>query len=139
MLSYFKAGLEDNEFCVWVVSEAFSEYEQLVNDSVAGRLAILLCTYSLNSCGANELLDVVATHQFATARRCQSCGSKDAGALSRLVTQSLRVGHCCGGLLEIAEFGIYMPGLRPQHDLFHTLSHFGQIIAFAATQNILCI
>ena len=150
MLSYFKAGLEDNDFCVWVVSEplseqeawdelreavpqfdhylskqsieifdgrdwylkggsfnsnrvmtswnekldraldrgyaglrgtgntawlqkkdwkAFSEYEQLVNDSVAGRLMILLCTYSLNSCGANELLDVVATHQFATARR----------------------------------------------------------------------
>ena len=150
LLSYFKAGLEDNEFCVWVVSDplspreawdglreavpqfdhylskrsievfdgqdwylkggtfdsnrvmtswnekldraldrgyaglrgtgntawlqkkdwkAFSEYEQLVNDSVAGRSTILLCTYSLNSCGANELLDVVATHQFATARR----------------------------------------------------------------------
>jgi C4-dicarboxylate-specific signal transduction histidine kinase len=150
LLSYFKAGLEDNEFCVWVVSDplserdawdglreavpdfdqylskrsievfdghdwylkggtfdssrvmtawnekldraldqgyaglrgtgntawlqkkdwkAFSEYEQLVNDSVAGRRTILLCTYALNSCGANELLDVVATHQFATARR----------------------------------------------------------------------
>ena len=150
LLSYFKAGLEDNEFCVWVVSEplsereawdglreaipefdhylskrsievfdghdwylkggifdssrvmtawnekldreldrgysglrgtgntawlqkkdwkAFSEYEKLVNDSVGGRLMILLCTYALNSCGANELLDVVATHQFATARR----------------------------------------------------------------------
>jgi signal transduction histidine kinase len=150
LLSYFKAGLEDNEFCVWVVSEplsereawdglreavpefdhylskrsievfdghdwylkggtfdssrvmtawnekldraldrgyaglrgtgntawlqkkdwrAFSEYEQLVNDSITGRRTILLCTYALNSCGANELLDVVATHQFATAMR----------------------------------------------------------------------
>jgi hypothetical protein len=150
LLSYFKAALEDNEFCVWVVSEplsereawdglreavpefdhylskrsievfdghdwylkggifdsnrvmtawnekldraldrgyaglrgtgntawlqkkdwkAFSEYEKLVNDSVGGRLMILLCTYALNSCGANELLDVMATHQFATARR----------------------------------------------------------------------
>lgn len=150
LLSYFKAGLEDNEFCVWVLSEplserdawdglraavpefdqylskrnievfdgrdwylkdgtfdssrvmtswnekldraldrgyaglrgtgntawlqkkdwkAFSEYEQVVNDSVGGRLMVLLCTYSLNSCGANELLDVVGTHQFATARR----------------------------------------------------------------------
>ena len=150
LVSYFKAGLEDNEFCVWVVSEplsereawdglrqavpefdhylsrrsievfdgrewylkggsfdsnrvmtawneqldraldrgyaglrgtgntawlqkkdwkAFSEYEQLVNDSVGGRLMVLLCTYSLNLCGANELLDVVGTHQFATARR----------------------------------------------------------------------
>jgi signal transduction histidine kinase len=150
LVSYFKAGLEENEFCVWVVSEplsereawdglrkavpefddyvskrsievfdgrewylkggvfdstrvmtawnqkidraldrgyaglrgsgntawlqkkdwnAFSEYEQVVNDSVVGRLAVLLCTYPLESCGANELLDVVATHQFATARR----------------------------------------------------------------------
>jgi C4-dicarboxylate-specific signal transduction histidine kinase len=49
--------------------KAFSEYEKLVNDSVGGRSMILLCTYALNSCGANELLDVVATHQFATARR----------------------------------------------------------------------
>jgi signal transduction histidine kinase len=150
LVGYFKAGLEDNEFCVWVVSEpvsegeawdglrraipefddyvsrrsieifdgrdwylkggvfdskrvmtswnekidraldrgytglrgsgntawlqkkdwrAFSEYEQVVNDSVVGRLATLLCTYGLESCGANELLDVVGTHQFATAMR----------------------------------------------------------------------
>ena len=150
LVAYFKAGLEDNEFCVWVVSEpvsegeawdglrraipefddyvskrsieifdgrdwylkggvfdskrvmtswnekidraldrgyaglrgsgntawlqkkdwrAFSEYEQVVNDSVVGRLATLLCTYGLESCGANELLDVVGTHQFATAMR----------------------------------------------------------------------
>ena len=150
LVSFFKAGLEDNEFCVWVLSEplseqeawdglreavpefdhyrskrsieifdgrdwylkggtfdsnrvmtswnekldraldrgyaglrgtgntawlqkkdwnAFSEYEQVVNDSVGGRLMVLLCTYCLNSCGANELLDVVGTHQFATARR----------------------------------------------------------------------
>jgi signal transduction histidine kinase len=150
LVSYFKAGLENNEFCVWVVSEplsvrdawdglrdavpeleyyvsrgsieifdgrewylkggvfdstrvtaawdekvdwalrcghvglrgsgntawlqnkdwrAFSEYQQLVNDSVIGRPAFLLCTYPLESCGASELLDVVHTHQFATAMR----------------------------------------------------------------------
>jgi hypothetical protein len=27
LLSYFKAGLEDNEFCVWVISEPVSERE----------------------------------------------------------------------------------------------------------------
>jgi C4-dicarboxylate-specific signal transduction histidine kinase len=150
LVSYFKAGLEDNEFCVWVLSEplsekdaweglreavpefddyasrrsievfdgrdwylkggafdssrvmtawnekidramdrgyaglrgtgntawlqnkdwkAFSDYEQLVNDSVVGRRAVLLCTYALQSCGATELLDVVGTHQFAMAMR----------------------------------------------------------------------
>jgi signal transduction histidine kinase len=150
LVSYFKAGLENNEFCVWVVSDplserdawdglrnavpefedyvskrsievfdgrdwylkggvfdstrvisawnekvdqaldcghvglrgsgnaawlqkkdwrAFSEYEQVVNESVVGRPAFLLCTYSLQSCGATELLDVVHTHQFAKAMR----------------------------------------------------------------------
>ena len=47
---------------------AFSEYEQVVNDSVGGRLMVLLCTYSLNSCGANELLDVVGTHLSSQRR-----------------------------------------------------------------------
>jgi signal transduction histidine kinase len=150
LVSYFKAGLENNEFCVWVVSEplserdawdglrnavpefedyvskrsievfdgrewylkggvfdatrviaawnekvdraldcghvglrgsgnaawlqkkdwkAFSEYEQVVNESVVGRPTFLLCTYPLESCGATELLDVVHTHQFAKAMR----------------------------------------------------------------------
>src|SRR6201981_2178313 len=66
------AGLRGTGNTAWLQKKdwkAFSEYEQLVNDSVAGRRTILLCTYALNSCGANELLDVVATHQFATARR----------------------------------------------------------------------
>jgi hypothetical protein len=150
LVLYFKAGLEDNEFCVWVVSEplseqevwdglreavpefdhylskrsieifdgrawylkggafdsrrvltawdqkieqaldrgyaglrasgntawlhendwrAFSEYEGLISGSVAGKPAVVLCTYALGSCGANEVLDVVSTHQFATAMR----------------------------------------------------------------------
>lgn len=150
LVSYFKAGLEENEFCVWVVSEplserqawdglrravpefddyvskrsievfdgrewylksgvfdstrvmaawnekidraldrgyagfrasgntswlqkkdwkAFSEYEQVVNDSITGRLAVFLCTYPLKSCSADELLDVMATHRFATVMR----------------------------------------------------------------------
>ncbi len=66
------AGLRGTGNTAWLQKKdwkAFSEYEKLVNDSVGGRLMVLLCTYSLNLCGANELLDVVGTHQFATARR----------------------------------------------------------------------
>ena len=66
------AGLRGTGNTAWLQKKdwnAFSEYEQVVNDSVGGRLMVLLCTYCLNSCGANELLDVVGTHQFATARR----------------------------------------------------------------------
>ena len=49
--------------------KAFSEYEKLVNDSVGGRLMILLCTYSPNSCGANGLLDVGVSIGSQSPRR----------------------------------------------------------------------
>ena len=49
--------------------QTFMDYERSVNDSF-GRFRIVgLCTYSLDCCGAAEVLDVVRTHQFALARR----------------------------------------------------------------------
>ena len=66
------AGLRGSGNTAWLQKKdwnAFSEYEQLVNDSVVGRRTMLLCTYSLESCRATELLDVVHTHQFAMAMR----------------------------------------------------------------------
>ena len=65
-------GLRGSGNAAWLDKKdwrAFSEYEQVVNDSVVGRPAFSLCTYSLQLCGANELLDVVHTHQFAKAMR----------------------------------------------------------------------
>jgi len=47
----------------------FCEYEEALNGSVAGQPLAVLCTYPLTACGAAEVLDVVRTHQFATARR----------------------------------------------------------------------
>ena len=47
----------------------FCEYEDVLNVSVAGQRLAVLCTYPLGACGATEVLDVVRTHQFATARR----------------------------------------------------------------------
>jgi len=47
----------------------FCEYEDALNESVAHQHLAVLCTYPLAACGAAEILDVVRTHQFATARR----------------------------------------------------------------------
>jgi signal transduction histidine kinase len=47
----------------------FAQYEEAV-DSVIGRYRMIaLCTYSLEKCGASEILDVVANHEFALIRR----------------------------------------------------------------------
>jgi signal transduction histidine kinase len=47
----------------------FYAYEQAVNDVIGRYRMIALCTYSLQRCGAAEVLDVVHTHQFALAKR----------------------------------------------------------------------
>jgi PAS domain S-box-containing protein len=47
----------------------FCAYEEQLNDSITNRPMTLLCTYPLAKSGAAEILDVVQTHQFATARR----------------------------------------------------------------------
>jgi PAS domain S-box-containing protein len=47
----------------------FTDYEAEV-DSVIGRYRMLaVCTYSLDLCGTNEVLDIIANHCFALIRR----------------------------------------------------------------------
>ncbi|MCC2670320.1 MAG: hypothetical protein K0Q72_2791 [Armatimonadetes bacterium] len=47
----------------------FMEYERKVNENF-GKFRILgLCTYSLDRCGAEEVIDVVRNHEFAVALR----------------------------------------------------------------------
>jgi PAS domain S-box-containing protein len=44
---------------------AFTEYEEAINSVVGKNRLIVLCTYSLEKCGALEILDVIRNHQFA--------------------------------------------------------------------------
>jgi signal transduction histidine kinase len=43
----------------------FMGYEQEINDTIGRYNMIAVCTYSLDACGANEVIDIVNTHQFA--------------------------------------------------------------------------
>ncbi len=72
---------------------AFTDYEAAV-DGVIGRYRMLaVCTYSLDRCGANEVLDVVRNHRFALVRReakwelIESTVSKQADAAIRRLAQ----------------------------------------------------
>jgi signal transduction histidine kinase len=47
----------------------FMDYEQRVNGTFGSRRIMALCTYCLQRCGAQEIIDVVRNHQFALARR----------------------------------------------------------------------
>lgn len=45
--------------------KAFAEYEETVNNVIGRYRMLAICTYSLEKCGAPEIIDVVQTHQFA--------------------------------------------------------------------------
>jgi PAS domain S-box-containing protein len=49
--------------------KAFSDYEAVVNDVIGKQRMIAICTYSLDKCGAYELIDVVGNHQFALIKQ----------------------------------------------------------------------
>ena len=47
----------------------FQSYERQVDDLIGNYPMIALCTYSLDMCDANDILDVASTHRFALAKR----------------------------------------------------------------------
>ncbi|MBI5642051.1 MAG: MEDS domain-containing protein [Deltaproteobacteria bacterium] len=49
--------------------EDFTQYERAVDNVIGSYRMMALCTYSLEKCGAGELLDVVSTHPFALIKR----------------------------------------------------------------------
>ncbi len=49
--------------------QAFTEYENMIEQVISDYRMLVLCTYSLDRCGANEIIDVVANHEFALIER----------------------------------------------------------------------
>ena len=48
---------------------AFNAYEQEANKSFRNRRVIAICSYSLEFCGASEILDIMADHRSALVKR----------------------------------------------------------------------
>ncbi|MDH5201950.1 MAG: PAS domain S-box protein [Nitrospirota bacterium] len=49
--------------------KTFTDYEEKVNNVIGKYRMIAICTYSLNKCGASEVMDVISYHQFALIKR----------------------------------------------------------------------
>jgi len=48
---------------------SFADYEAAINNVIGRHRMIALCTYSLEKCGASEIMDVIKNHEFALVRR----------------------------------------------------------------------
>ncbi len=73
----------------------FCEYEESLNQAIAGQRLAVLCTYPLAACGGAEILDVVRTHQFAVTKRrgswdvIETAGHKQAKAEIKRLNEEL--------------------------------------------------
>src|SRR6202051_306721 len=73
----------------------FCEYEDSLNQAIAGQRLAVLCTYPVAACGAAEILDVVRTHQFAVTKRrgswdvIETAGHKQAKAEIKRLNEEL--------------------------------------------------
>lgn len=47
----------------------FTDYEESINTVIGDHPLLVLCTYSLDKCGAGEVADVIANHEFAMIKR----------------------------------------------------------------------
>ena len=48
---------------------AFADYEVTVNGIIGQHRMLAICTYSLDKCGASEVIDVVSNHEYALIKR----------------------------------------------------------------------
>ena len=55
--------LEDKDW------RSFVDYEEMVNNAIGNYKILAFCCYSLDKCGAHEILDVVSNHKFALIKR----------------------------------------------------------------------
>ena len=66
------AGMRANGNSGWLETNhwrRFVEYEHALDESLAGKPMIVMCSYALEQCGAAEVLDVARTHRYAIAKR----------------------------------------------------------------------
>lgn len=49
--------------------KSFSDYEAVINDVIGNYRMIAICTYSIDKCGAFEMIDVVSNHQFTLIKQ----------------------------------------------------------------------
>jgi DNA-binding CsgD family transcriptional regulator len=71
-LAHDHSGLSASGHTCWLQQrdwQAFMEYENYLNQVIAGRPISLLCTYPLSSCKAGDVLDVVRAHDVALAKQ----------------------------------------------------------------------
>ncbi len=66
------AGLRTSGNTAWLEEtdwDDFTEYEEALDEAIGDYHLMAICTYSLDKCGASEVIDVVNNHRYALIKR----------------------------------------------------------------------
>ena len=88
-LSRGYAGLRVNKSSAWLYKEdprQFTAFEKELDALIANERLIMLCTFSLQASGANEVLDAARAHQLTAARRNGAWEVIETAEIKRAVT-----------------------------------------------------
>ena len=105
--------LSGNTF--WLEAEDwqdFTRYEASVNSVIGQHRMLALCTYSLTKCSASEVLDVVANHQFALAKRAGRWECIEGSANKQMEAALRESEEKYRSIVETAEEGIVIGSLE---------------------------
>ena len=125
--------LEDKDW------RGFTEYEEMINDIIGNYKMLAVCSYSLDKCGATEIMDVIANHQFALVKRenrweiIESSKQKQSGEKMReseklhaMILKTVMHGFWLvdldGRLMEVSEEYCRMSGYSEQELLTMSIS-----------------
>lgn len=100
---------------------SFTEYEEMLNNVIRKYRLLAICTYSLDKCGASELLDVISNHQFALIKRKGEwviSESAERKWLENALKERVKELQCLYGITDIVE----RPGITLV-DLYREVVH----------------
>ncbi len=135
-------GLRLSENTFWLEDKdwrGFTEYEEMINDIIGNYKMLAVCSYSLDKCGATEIMDVIANHQFALVKRenrweiIESSKQKQSGEKMReseklhaMILKTVMHGFWLvdldGRLMEVSEEYCRMSGYSEQELLTMSIS-----------------
>lgn len=138
---------------LWLEKEdwnSFNDYEREVNDIVGERRMIALCTYSLQRCGAPEIMDVLSSHQFALVERegrweiVESTERKRAEEALRHRDRELSVrneiDHVFSTVLHDEMYGevlqVILEATQSKHGLFGYIDEHGALVLPSPTMEV---
>jgi PAS domain S-box-containing protein len=92
--------------------EDFRRYEEAVNAVIGRHNMLAVCTYSLEKCGATEIMDVISNHEFALIKRRGRWEIIQSQAQKQMVESLRKSALTHSAILQTAQAGFWLADME---------------------------